>query len=141
MPFRFATLAFALAAAARAAARAGASRSKPRPTPSRTTIDAESIEGVGDIEVTARGNAEIRRDDIIIFGDVLRYNRELGRAEGDGGVRLQRGVDRFFGPRLHYNTLDDTGVFEQPELPPAARPHRRAAAPSARVPRQGHATA
>src|SRR5256886_9437958 len=27
---------------------------------------------------------------------------------------LQSGVDRFFGPRLQYNTLDDTGVFESP---------------------------
>jgi LPS-assembly protein len=79
-----------------------------------TTIDAQSIEGVADLEVTARGNAEIRRDDVIIFGDVLRYNRELGRAQGEGGVRLQRGVDRFFGPRLEYNTLDDTGFFESP---------------------------
>jgi LPS-assembly protein len=79
-----------------------------------TTIDAQSIEGVADIEVTARGNAEIRRDDVTIFGEVLRYNRELGRAQGEGGVRLQRGLDRFFGPRLEYNTLDDTGVFESP---------------------------
>ena len=39
-----------------------------------TIIDAERIEGVGDIEVTARGNAEIRRDDLTIFGDTLRFN-------------------------------------------------------------------
>jgi LPS-assembly protein len=83
---------------------------------SATTIDAERIEGVSDIEVTARGNAEIRRDDVIIFGDVLRYNREFGRAQGEGGVRIQRGLDRFFGPRMEYNTLDDTGVFESPSF-------------------------
>ncbi|HYG55184.1 MAG TPA: LPS assembly protein LptD, partial [Burkholderiales bacterium] len=80
-----------------------------------TTIDAQTIEGVADIEVTARGAAEIRRDDVTIFGEVLRYNRESGQAQGEGGVRLQRGVDRFFGPRLQYNTLDDTGVFESPQ--------------------------
>jgi LPS-assembly protein len=79
-----------------------------------TTIDAQSIEGVGDIEVTARGSAEIRRGDVSIFGEVLRYNAEFGRALGEGGVRLQRGVDRFFGPRLEYNTREDTGVFESP---------------------------
>jgi LPS-assembly protein len=72
------------------------------------------IEGVSDLEVSGRGNAEIRRDDMTIFGESLRYNREFGRAEGEGGVRLQRGADRFFGPRLYYNTLDDTGVFESP---------------------------
>jgi LPS-assembly protein len=79
-----------------------------------TIIDAERIEGVGDIEVTARGNAEIRRDDLTIFGDTLRFNAEFGRAQGEGGVRLQRGPDRFFGPRLEYNTLEDSGTLESP---------------------------
>ena len=106
MAFRFAMLALALAAAAPAFAQTGST--------DRTTIEADTIEGVSDLEVTARGNAEIRRDDMTIFGELLRYNRELGRAEADGGVRLQRGADRFFGPRLQYNTFDDTGVFEQP---------------------------
>ena len=79
-----------------------------------TVVDAESIEGVGDMEVTARGNAEIRRDDVTIFGETLRYNAEFGRAQGEGGVRLQRGVDRFFGPRMEYSTRDDTGFVESP---------------------------
>jgi LPS-assembly protein len=111
MAFRFATLALALAAAAPAAAQTGSAERDA----DRTTIEAEVIEGVSDLEVSARGNAEIRRDDITIFGEQLRYNRELGRAEADGGVRLQRGADRFFGPSLQYNTLDDTGVFESPQ--------------------------
>jgi LPS-assembly protein len=77
-----------------------------------TTIDAERIEGVGDLEVTARGNAEILRDDLSIFGQTLRFNAEFGRVQGEGGVRLQRGLDRFFGPRMEYNTREDSGVFE-----------------------------
>ena len=80
-----------------------------------TTIDAERIEGVGDMEVTARGSAEIRRDDLTIFGDLLRYNAEFGRVQGEGGVRLQRDVDRFYGPRLEFNTLEDTGKVESPK--------------------------
>jgi len=117
---RFATLALALAAAAPAAAQtAKPEAAQPRSTEAdaeadRTTIEADVIEGVSDLEVGARGNAEIRRDDMTIFGETLRYNREFGRAEGDGGVRLQRGADRFFGPRLHYNLLDHTGEFESP---------------------------
>jgi len=111
MAFRFATVALALAAAAPAAAQTGS----PPPDADRTTIEAEVIEGVSDLEVSARGNAEIRHDDITIFGEQLRFNRELGRAEAEGGVRLQRGADRFFGPRLQYNTLDDTGVFDSPQ--------------------------
>jgi len=80
-----------------------------------TTIDAETIEGVGDLEVTARGSAEIRRDEVTIFGDLLRYNAEFGRVQGDGGVRLQRDGDRFYGPRLQFNTLEDSGTVESPK--------------------------
>ena len=109
MGYRFATLALALLAAAPALAQ---TRSADEPGP--MTIDAEHIEGVSEIEFTARGNAEIKRDELSIFGDVLRYNAEFGRIEGDGGVRMQQGVDRLFGPHLLYNTLDDTGAFEQP---------------------------
>jgi LPS-assembly protein len=119
MPFRFATqrvrlkvLGVALLLALPASAQAQKAPAAEEPT----TIDAESIEGVSDIEVTARGKAEIRRGDTVIFGDVLRYNRETGNAEGEGGVRLQEGVDRFFGPRMQYNTLDGTGMFEQPSF-------------------------
>ncbi|HEY5898260.1 MAG TPA: LPS assembly protein LptD, partial [Burkholderiales bacterium] len=103
MPPRLATLAIALAAAANALAQSDA-----------TTVDADKIEGISDLEVTARGSAEIRRGEMSVFGDFLRYNRELGEVEGQGGVRLQSGVDRFFGPSLQYNTLDDSGVFETP---------------------------
>ena len=110
MALRFAMLALALTAVAPATAQTP----KPNPESDRTTIEADAIEGVSDLEVSARGNAEIRRDDMSIFGETLRYNRETGRAEGDGGVRLQRGADRFFGPHLQYNILDDSGVFESP---------------------------
>ena len=79
-----------------------------------TTVDAEAIEGVGDLEVTARGNAEIRRDDVTIFGNLLRYNAEFGRVQGEGGVRLQRDGDRFYGPSLQFNTLEDSGTVESP---------------------------
>jgi LPS-assembly protein len=81
-----------------------------------TTIDAERLEGVGDVDVTARGEAEIKQDELTIFGQVLRYNREFGRIEADQGARLQSGVDRFFGPRLRYGTLDDTGTFDEPHF-------------------------
>ena len=109
MAFRFAPLAMALAVVAQAAAQAPA-----QSTDEGTTVEAETIEGVADLEVTARGKAEIKHGDMTIFGESLRYNTELGRAEADGGVRLQRGADRFFGPRLYYNTHEDTGEFESP---------------------------
>jgi LPS-assembly protein len=117
MPFRFATQPMrlrVLGVALLLADPAFAQAPKPSTVDEPTTIDAESIEGVSDIEVTARGSAEIRRGDTAIFGEVLRFNRETGRTEGEGGVRLTEGVDRFFGSRMQYNTLDGTGVFEAP---------------------------
>lgn len=77
-----------------------------------TTIEADSIEGIAELEVAARGRVEFQREDLTVYGEFLRYNQEFGRIEADGGVRMLRGVDRFFGPRLRYNTLDDTGVFD-----------------------------
>jgi len=100
---RLATLALALAAAGSAAA-----QSDP------TTVDAQKIEGVGDLEVSARGSAEIQHGEVTVFGEFLRYNREFGELEAQGGVRLQSGVDRFYGPSLQYNTLEETGVLESP---------------------------
>ncbi|MDX1375234.1 MAG: LPS-assembly protein LptD [Burkholderiales bacterium] len=79
-----------------------------------TTIDAERIDGVADLEVTARGNVELKRDGTTVFSDFLRYNQEFGRIEADGGVRFELEGDRFFGPRLRYDTLEETGVFDQP---------------------------
>jgi LPS-assembly protein len=107
MPLRAATLAVALTAAAQAWAQAGGDDEP-------FTIDADRIEGITELEVSAIGDAEIRRGDLTIFGQTLRYNREFGRIEADGGVRLQSGPDRFSGLRLEYSTVDDTGVFEEP---------------------------
>ena len=76
------------------------------------TIDAQSIEGVSELELTARGAVEFQRDDVTVYSDLLRFHQEFGRIEAEGGVRFLRGDDRFFGPRLRYNTQDDTGVFE-----------------------------
>ena len=45
-------------------------------------------------------------------------------------MRLQSGADRFYGPRLQYNTQDDTGVFEQPTYLLQRENAPRAAAPS-----------
>jgi LPS-assembly protein len=108
-PARFAALLFLLSGAQFAWAQAPAPAAKPK---GPTTIDAQSIEGVSELEVTARGRVEFQREDLSVYSEFLRFNQEFGRIEADGGVRMLRGVDRFFGPRLRYNTQDDTGVFE-----------------------------
>ena len=108
-PARFAALLFLCSGAQLAWAQAPASVVKPR---GPATIDAQSIEGVSELELTARGAVEFQRDDLTVYSEFLRFQQEFGRIEADGGVRFLRGEDRFFGPRLRYNTQEDTGVFE-----------------------------
>ena len=129
--------AFALAGAAQAQLRApkpAATPALPR-EPGPTTIDADYIEGIGGQETTARGNAELRQDDTVIFGDFLRYNQEFGRIEADGGVRLQQGNDRFSGPRLRYDSRNHTGVFEEPSFLLRGDQPARGKAEQNRIPR------
>jgi len=101
-------------------AKAAPAPQAPRPPslrmPGPTTIEAQSIEGVPDLEVTARGRVELKRDDLTIYSEFLRYNQEFGRVEADGGVRFERLGDRFFGSRLRYDTTTETGVFEEPSF-------------------------
>ncbi len=79
-----------------------------------TTIEAESMEGVAGLEVTARGKVEMHTEDTTVYGDYLKYNREFGRFEADGDVRLEKGDDRFSGPRMKYDILNDSGSFDEP---------------------------
>jgi LPS-assembly protein len=77
-----------------------------------TYIDAERIEGVMDIEITATGKAELRQDETAIFGERIKLNQEFNRIDADGGVRLQQGADRVFGTRLRFDSANDTGVVD-----------------------------
>ena len=85
-----------------------------QPVKEPATIDAQSIEGISGLEVTARGGVEFRQDDTTIYADYLKFNREFGRLEAEGGVRLEQGADHFSGTRLRYDTTDHTGVLEEP---------------------------
>ncbi|HET9735202.1 MAG TPA: LPS-assembly protein LptD [Burkholderiales bacterium] len=102
---RFAPLLFALCAGA-------AAQQSQEPV----TIDAQSIEGISGLEVTARGGVEFRQDGASVYADYLKFNREFGRLEAEGGVRLVQEGDRFTGQRLRYDTTDHTGVLEEPSF-------------------------
>ncbi len=78
------------------------------------TIDAQSIEGISGLEVTARGGVEFKQGEFEVYAEYLKFNREFGRLEAEGGVRVAQGADRFFGSRLRYDTTTDTGVLEEP---------------------------
>ena len=80
------------------------------------TIDARRIEGISGLEVTAQGGVEFRQGETSVYTEYLKFNREFGRLEAEGGVRLGQGADRFNGTRLQYNTTDHTGVLEDPSF-------------------------
>ena len=90
---------------------------------------------------TARGNAEIRRDEVTIFGDLLRYNAEFGRVAGRGrrapAARrrpLLRPAPRLQHARRHRHVREARSTC-------CSASARRAAAPSARDPRPRAITA
>ncbi len=86
------------------------------PAEEAATIDARSIEGISGLEVTAEGGVEFRQGDTSVYAEHLKYNREFGRLEADGGVRLGQGSDRFNGTTLRYDTIGQTGVLENPDF-------------------------
>jgi LPS-assembly protein len=88
----------------------------PGKAPSPTTIEALSIEGVSAFEVTARGQVVLRRDDTSIHAELMHYNRETGRVEADGDVRVERGADHVEGTHLSFDLDSDTGTFEKPQF-------------------------
>lgn len=79
-----------------------------------TYVDAERIDGVMDIEVSASGKAELRQDEMTIFGERIKLNQEFGRIDAGGGVRMELGVDRFSGSQLRFEPESGTGVLEDP---------------------------
>ncbi len=78
-------------------------------------ITADRIEGTTDKETTAIGNAEIRRGNVTIGADRLRFLNETEEVTADGNVRIERRGDVMTGPSLRYHMPDATGVIEKPE--------------------------
>jgi LPS-assembly protein len=89
-----------------------------------TYVTADRVEGVADREVTAEGKAELRKGDVTIGADRLKFLSATEDVEAVGNVRIQRLGDVIRGPSLKYHLPDATGVFEKPDysLAPRVRP-------------------
>ena len=87
-------------------------------------IDADRIEGVSGKETTAQGNATLRRGDLSIRADSLKYQEESEDVEASGNVRFESGGNVVSGPLLRYRIPDATGTFEKPEFAFAPRTPR-----------------
>lgn len=77
-------------------------------------ITADRIEGTTDKEVVANGRAEIRRGEVFIGADTLRYGSQNEEVQARGNVLIEREGARVSGPGLRYRMTDGTGEFEQP---------------------------
>src|SRR5262245_22627083 len=129
---RFSALAIALLCAASAWAQGQGLRltqspegqGKPGPVP--IILDADRIEGVSGRDTTAQGNVNLRRGELSIHADSLRYSEQSEEVEAKGNVRVERRGDTLTGPSLRYSLKDETGVLDKPEftLAPRARPNQ-----------------
>lgn len=77
-------------------------------------ISADRIEGTTDKEVLASGRAEIRRGEVYIGADTLRYSSENEEVQARGNVLIERPGASLSGPALRYRMNDGTGEFEKP---------------------------
>jgi len=85
------------------------------------TLDADRIEGVSGKDTTAQGNANLRRGDLSIRADSLRYSEADEEVEAKGKVRIERAGDSLSGPSVKYSLKDGTGSIEKPEFTLAPR--------------------
>src|SRR5690606_25811960 len=66
-------------------------------------LEADRIDGDAEGVVTLTGNAEVRRMDVVLKGDVIQYRRQTGQLDAQGSVRLMRDATLVTGPGLKYN--------------------------------------
>lgn len=100
-------------------------------------LDAERIEGIPGKETSAEGNAVLRRGNMSIRADSLKFREEDDSVEAQGGVRLESEGNSISGPHLRYRLEEATGEFEKPEY--SFRPPPKPEQPP--VSARGHAAA
>jgi LPS-assembly protein len=86
-----------------------------------TLLWADKVEGIGEREVIAEGNAELRKGDSGILADWLRFENDTGLVEAKGNVRLEHLGHVITGPYMRYRTTDSTGRLESPDFTLAPR--------------------
>jgi LPS-assembly protein len=129
------------AAPAAAAPRAGEDRpAADGPPPARTPaeaqgppgdtpvlLEADQLEGVGESEVRARGNAVLTQDDRSLAADQILFFPQSQDVYAEGNVVLRRGGDEARGPALNLNLESFVGRMEAPRYELAINDSRGAA--------------
>ncbi|AYH42753.1 LPS-assembly protein LptD [Azoarcus sp. DN11] len=79
-----------------------------------TEVRALRIRGTRSVEMLAEGEAELQRDDLLLFADKLTYRELDDEAHAVGNVRLLRGEDTMSGPEARLKLSERVGSFDSP---------------------------
>lgn len=80
----------------------------------------QELQGDPNQSITLTGDAEVRRNDVILKGTRIHYDRVNEVLDAKGSVRLLREGSLVTGPSLRLNLDSDSGSFENPEFYVAA---------------------
>ena len=86
------------------------------------------IDAVGDEEIEVIGGAELRKGDLRLTADRIRYFPRTDEVEATGSVRMHSATIDVAGPRLRIRVNDQIGILNSPRfqtpprLPPGATP-------------------
>lgn len=83
--------------------------------PGSTTVRALRIHGTRAVELTAEGDAELQRGDVLLTADRLIYREATDEAIAEGHVRLARDQDVVTGPAARFQVGAMEGEFEAPQ--------------------------
>lgn len=77
-------------------------------------LEADEVEGIGETEVRARGNAVLTQDDRSLAADQILFFPQSQDVYAEGNVVLRRGDDEARGPALNLNLETFIGRMEAP---------------------------
>ena len=83
-------------------------------SPGATVIVADRLGGQQDVELTAEGDARLRRDDVTLRADRIVYREVLDEIEASGNVRMNRGEDELLTDKIRVRLDEQTGEAEAP---------------------------
>lgn len=79
-----------------------------------TEIRGLRIRGTRSVEMLAEGEAELRRDDLLLTADKLTYRELDDEAHAEGNVRLTQDKDTMTGPEARLKLEEHVGSFDSP---------------------------
>lgn len=77
--------------------------------PGETRVTADQLDGQMEVELKARGNVYVERDDQTVTADWLNYYQPENRAEAGDRFKLTQENNTVYGCNLNYNLTDRTG--------------------------------